>query len=128
MVVSLRLGPCSSTRFSGTTHPGPTISIAGSPRRDWTRICWFDSIQEHFVCSPEGGRIAHSCRSAVIMADLKGGARMRALLVRLFGSILLAPVLFLAAATTSGAGEGTLLAVDSNRVAIKGYDTVAYFT
>ncbi len=42
------------------------------------------------------------------------------------GSILLASVLLFAAA--AGAGEGKLLAVDPNHVAIKGYDTVAYFT
>ncbi len=53
---------------------------------------------------------------------------MRTPLARSLGSILLASVLFFAAATTAGAGEGKLLAVDPNHVAIKGYDTVAYFT
>jgi len=53
---------------------------------------------------------------------------MRTPLARSLASILLASVLFLAAATTAGAGEGKLLAVDPNHIAIKGYDTVAYFT
>jgi len=42
--------------------------------------------------------------------------------------LLLVPFLVLAAATTAAAGENNLIAVDANRVAIKGYDTVAYFT
>jgi hypothetical protein len=42
--------------------------------------------------------------------------------------LFLAPFLVLAAATTAAAGESNLIAVDANHVAIKGYDTVAYFT
>jgi hypothetical protein len=34
----------------------------------------------------------------------------------------------LTAAAIAGSGQGKLLAVDSNHIAIKGYDTVAYFT
>ena len=53
---------------------------------------------------------------------------MRAIIPRWFGSILLASVLLFTAAAIAGAGQGKLLAVDSNHIAIKGYDTVAYFT
>jgi hypothetical protein len=55
-------------------------------------------------------------------------ARMRTIVAQSLGSILLASVLFLAAATIAGAGERKLLAVGSNHVAIRGYDAVAYFT
>ena len=53
---------------------------------------------------------------------------MRAIIPRWFGSVLLALVLLFTAAAIAGAGQGKLLAVDSNHIAIKGYDTVAYFT
>jgi hypothetical protein len=53
---------------------------------------------------------------------------MRTIVAQSLGSILLASVLFLAAATIAGAGERKLLAVGSNHVAIRGYDAVAYFT
>jgi hypothetical protein len=43
------------------------------------------------------------------------------------GILFLAPFLVWAAATTAVAGEN-LIAIDANHVAIKGYDTVAYFT
>ncbi len=41
---------------------------------------------------------------------------------------VLASFLFLASAPTAGAGEQKLIATDLNHVAIRGYDTVAYFT
>jgi hypothetical protein len=53
---------------------------------------------------------------------------MHAILPRSFGSILLASVLLSTAAAIAAAGQGKLVAVDSNHIAIKGYDTVAYFT
>jgi hypothetical protein len=53
---------------------------------------------------------------------------MRAIIPGWFGSILLALVLLFTAAAIAGAGQGKGLAVDSNHIAIKGYDTVAYFT
>ena len=55
-------------------------------------------------------------------------ARMRTIALRRFGTLLLASVLVFTAATIAGAGQGELLAGDSNHIAIKGYDTVAYFT
>ena len=53
---------------------------------------------------------------------------MRTVIPRLFGSVLPASVLLFIAATIAGAGQGKPVAVDSNHIAIKGYDTVAYFT
>src|SRR5437870_12766526 len=53
---------------------------------------------------------------------------MRTIIPRSFGSILLAAVLLFTAAAIAGAGQGKPVAVDSNHIAIKGYDTVAYFT
>ena len=53
---------------------------------------------------------------------------MRTIISRWFGSILPAQALLFLMAAIAGAGQGKLLAVDSNHVAIKGYDTVAYFT
>src|SRR6202048_5509702 len=53
---------------------------------------------------------------------------MRTIIPRWFGSILLASVLLFTAAAIAGTGQGKGLAVDSNHIAIKGYDTVAYFT
>jgi hypothetical protein len=53
---------------------------------------------------------------------------MRTIIPRWFGTILLAQVLLFIMAAFARAGQGKLLAVDSNHVAIKGYDTVAYFT
>jgi len=53
---------------------------------------------------------------------------MRTIIPRLFGSVLPASVLLFIAATIAGAGQGKPVAVDSNHIAIKGYDTVAYFT
>jgi hypothetical protein len=53
---------------------------------------------------------------------------MRTIIPRSFGSILLASVLLFSGAVLGRAGQGKLLAVDSNHIAIKGYDTVAYFT
>jgi YHS domain-containing protein len=52
---------------------------------------------------------------------------MRTIIPRWIGAILLAPALLCIVAPIAGAGEN-LLAVDSNHIAIKGYDTVAYFT
>jgi hypothetical protein len=52
---------------------------------------------------------------------------MRTIITPWFGSTVLAALLFIAA-PIAGAGQGKLLAVDPNHVAIKGYDTVAYFT
>ncbi len=53
---------------------------------------------------------------------------MRTIALRRFGTLLLASVLVFTAAAIAGAGQGELLAGDSNHIAIKGYDTVAYFT
>ena len=53
---------------------------------------------------------------------------MRTIIPRWFGSIFLAQALLFIMAAIAGAGQGKLLAVDSNHIAIKGYDTVAYFT
>ena len=47
---------------------------------------------------------------------------------RPFGFIFLASVLLYTTAAIASAGQGKLVAVDSNHVAIQGYDTVAYFT
>jgi hypothetical protein len=55
------------------------------------------------------------------------GTLMRTIITPWFGSTVLAALLFIAA-PIAGAGQGKLLAVDPNHVAIKGYDTVAYFT
>jgi hypothetical protein len=52
---------------------------------------------------------------------------MRTTITPWFGSTVLA-VLLLIAAPIASAGQGKLLAVDPSHVAIKGYDTVAYFT
>ncbi|MBV8450652.1 MAG: YHS domain protein [Deltaproteobacteria bacterium] len=52
---------------------------------------------------------------------------MRTTIPRWIGAILLAPALLCIVTAIAGAGE-KLLAVDSNHIAIKGYDTVAYFT
>jgi hypothetical protein len=53
---------------------------------------------------------------------------MRTIIPRWFGTTLLAQALLFMMAEIVGAGQGKLLAVDSNHIAIKGYDTVAYFT
>ena len=53
---------------------------------------------------------------------------MRTIIPRWFGTILLGQALLFMVAAIAGAGQGKLLAVDSNHIAIKGYDTVAYFT
>jgi hypothetical protein len=53
---------------------------------------------------------------------------MRTISPRWFESIPLALVMLFTVATVAGAGQGKLVAVDSNHIAIKGYDTVAYFT
>jgi hypothetical protein len=48
---------------------------------------------------------------------------------RPIGSVLLASFLLFAVGTTAGCDENKkMVAVDSNHVAIRGYDTVAYFT
>ena len=47
---------------------------------------------------------------------------------RAIASIFLTGLLLLAAPSPGGADENKLIAVDENHVAIKGYDTVAYFT
>jgi hypothetical protein len=49
-------------------------------------------------------------------------------IARSIASALLASLLICAEAIPAGADDQKLLAVDSNHVAIKGYDTVAYFT
>lgn len=53
---------------------------------------------------------------------------MGILVARSMTSALLASLLLFAAAMPAGADEQKSVAVDSNHVAIKGYDTVAYFT
>jgi hypothetical protein len=53
---------------------------------------------------------------------------MGTMIPRRFGGILLVAALMVIAAAIAGAGQQTLLAVDSNHIAIKGYDPVAYFT
>ena len=53
---------------------------------------------------------------------------MGTIIIRRFGAVALIVALLVMGAATAGAGERTLLAVDSNHVAIKGYDPVAYFT
>jgi len=53
---------------------------------------------------------------------------MRTIVPRWLGSVFLASVLLFTTAAIAVAGQGKLVAVDSNRIAIKGYDTVAYFT
>jgi hypothetical protein len=53
---------------------------------------------------------------------------MRTIFSRSLGFILLALVLFFTAPATVRGGQGKLVAVDSNHIAIQGYDTVAYFT
>ena len=53
---------------------------------------------------------------------------MRAIASRRFGTLLLASILLLTTAAIVGIGDGKLLAAGSNHIAIKGYDTVAYFT
>jgi hypothetical protein len=52
---------------------------------------------------------------------------MRTTIARRIGAILLTPLLLCLVTPIAGAGE-KLLAVDSNHIAIQGYDTVAYFT
>jgi len=54
-------------------------------------------------------------------------APMRAIIRPWIGAILLAPALLCIVTPIADTGE-KLLAVDSNHIAIKGYDTVAYFT
>jgi len=54
---------------------------------------------------------------------------MRSIISRSFESSLLASILLLtAAAAIAGVGQDKPVAVDSNHIAIKGYDPVAYFT
>jgi hypothetical protein len=53
---------------------------------------------------------------------------MRTIIPRWFGFILVTQALLSIMAAIACAGQGKLLAVDSNHIAIKGYDTVAYFT
>jgi hypothetical protein len=53
---------------------------------------------------------------------------MGMIIPRRFGATLLVAALMVIAAAIAGAGQRTLLAVDSNHIAIKGYDPVAYFT
>ena len=53
---------------------------------------------------------------------------MRTITPRRFGTLLVASILLLNAAAIAGTGDGKQIAVDSNHVAVKGYDTVAYFT
>jgi len=53
---------------------------------------------------------------------------MRTMMPRRLGAMLLVAALVVIAAAIVNAGEQRLLAVDSNHVAIKGYDPVAYFT
>jgi YHS domain-containing protein len=52
---------------------------------------------------------------------------MRTTITRWIAGIVLGPALLCIVTPIAGAGE-KLLAVDSNHIAIKGYDTVAYFT
>lgn len=66
--------------------------------------------------------------TAIAAGSVSEEARMRTIIPRLFGSVLPASVLLFIAATIAGAGQGKPVAVDSNHIAIKGYDTVAYFT
>jgi hypothetical protein len=53
---------------------------------------------------------------------------MGTMIPRRFGAMLLVAALTVIAAAIAGAGQRTFLAVDSNHIAIKGYDPVAYFT
>jgi len=53
---------------------------------------------------------------------------MRIIIPRAMGRILLASMLVLTAAAVTGAGQSKPVAVDSNHIAIRGYDPVAYFT
>jgi len=53
---------------------------------------------------------------------------MGTIIQRRLGAMLTVAGLMVFAAAIAGAGQRTLLAVDSNHVAIKGYDPVAYFT
>jgi len=53
---------------------------------------------------------------------------MRTINPRWFESIPLVLVLFFVVAAVDGTSQGKLVAVDSNHIAIKGYDAVAYFT
>jgi hypothetical protein len=53
---------------------------------------------------------------------------MNTLSARAIASIFLMGLLLFAAPGPAGADENKLIAVDANHVAIKGYDTVAYFT
>jgi hypothetical protein len=53
---------------------------------------------------------------------------MRTIIPRWLATLLLASVLLFTVAAVAGADHGKLVAVDSNHIAIKGYDTVAYFT
>jgi hypothetical protein len=53
---------------------------------------------------------------------------MRTISPRWYESIPLALVVLFTVTAVAGAGQGKLVAVDSNHIAIKGYDTVAYFT
>ena len=53
---------------------------------------------------------------------------MGTIIPRRLGAMLMLASLTVIAAAISDAGQRTPLAVDSNRVAIKGYDPVAYFT
>ena len=50
------------------------------------------------------------------------------MITRRFGVTVLVAALMVIAAAIANAGERTLLAVDSNNIAIEGYDPVAYFT
>jgi hypothetical protein len=53
---------------------------------------------------------------------------MGTIIIRRLGAVALVVALMVMGAAMAGAGERTLLAVDSNHIAIKGYDPVAYFT
>src|SRR5215468_3767994 len=118
MVVSLRLGPCSST--GSRTSPGMAVHPpARDPCPRWTIIERARKITHCLVCGPEQGR---SCRRA------GEGTRMDTQSARAIASIFLMGLLLLAAPSPGSADENKLIAVDANHVAIKGYDTVAYFT
>ena len=53
---------------------------------------------------------------------------MGTIITRRFDATVLVAALMIIAAAIANAGERTLYAVDSNHIAIKGYDPVAYFT
>jgi hypothetical protein len=126
-VVSFRLGACSST-YPPAPHHGLYLTNPGrlgSFGNGWT------IIGRTRITQLVHGAASATCLlrwTAIAAGFVWEDARMRTITPRRFGTLLVASILLLKAAAIAGTADGKQIAVDSNHIAIKGYDTVAYFT